>query len=368
MVRRSTDSLRWKINGGVWILGRKKLKKAHYFLLFISTVVLVICVIGCVKGEREDAKKTSLWPEIEPYGTDYLEVSDIHEIYYELLGNPSGKPAFFLHGGPGGGTSPRARRFFNPEKFHIVLHDQRGAGKSRPKAEIRENTTQDLISDIERLRKHLDLDKILLVGGSWGSTLALAYAETFPENVSGIILRGVFTASKGEIDHFYHGGTSLFFPDVYDQFINTLPDPKRTPIPPYLLELLQEEDPEIRKKYTAAWARYEGMLAFLEAPKPLIEDWIEQDDPYDFALLENHYMANNCFLEERQLLDNTDKIIDIPVTIVQGRYDAICPPITAYLLHQKLPKSKLVLVEKAGHVDSVDPLMSNLIEAIKEFE
>lgn len=344
------------------------MRKVHDLVFWFAMVALVFCLIGCVKGKKQEAEKTSLYPEIEPYKTDYLKVSDIHELYYELLGNPEGKPVFFLHGGPGGGTSPRVRRFFDPEKFHIVLHDQRGAGKSKPKAEIRENTTQHLVSDIETLRQHLGLEKIFLVGGSWGSTLALAYAEAYPENASGIVLRGLFMATKEEIDHFYHGGTSLFFPDVYDQFINSLPDPKRKPLPNYLFQLLQDEDPEMRKKYTAVWARYEGMLAFLEAPKPLIEDWIEHYDPYDFALLENYYMANNCFLEEKQLLNNTDKIIDIPITIVQGRYDAICPPISAYLLHQKLPKSKLIIVEKAGHVDSLDPLMSALIEAIKEFE
>lgn len=331
-------------------------------------IALVVTLMSCADDKKKEVEKTILWPEIEPYKTDYLKVSELHEIYYELLGNSKGKPVFFLHGGPGGGTSPTARRFFNPEKFLIVLHDQRGAGKSKPKAEIKENTTQNLISDIEKLRKHLKLEKIMLVGGSWGSTLALAYAETYPGNVSGIILRGVFTATTEEIDHFYHGGTSLFFPEIYDKFISTLPDPERRPLPMYLFQLLQDENPEIRRKYTEAWCRYEGKLAFLEVPDAVIEDWIVKYDPYDFALLENYYMANQCFLVDYQLLNNADTILDIPVTIIQGRYDAICPPITAYLLHQKLPNSKLVIVEKAGHTDSRDPLMSALVRAIREFE
>lgn len=346
------------------------MKRIYFFILSVAIITLIFSLMGCAEEKKEEdaAARVGLWPEVEPYKTDYLKVSEIHEIYYELSGNSEGKPVFFLHGGPGGGTSPRARRFFNPEKFHIVLHDQRGAGQSKPKAEIKENTTQNLVSDIEKLRKHLGLGKILLVGGSWGSTLALAYAETYPENVRGIVLRGLFMATKGEIDHFYHGGTSLYFPDNYDRFINTLPDPERRPLPMYLFQLLQDEDPEVQKKYTVAWCRYEGKLAFLEVDDKLIEDWIEHHEPYDFALLENYYMANQCFLEDKQLLDNTDKIIDIPVTIVQGRYDAICPPITAYLLHQKLPKSKLLIVERAGHTDYEDPLMSALVEAIKEFE
>jgi proline iminopeptidase len=208
----------------------------------------------------------------------------------------------------------------------------------------------------------------MLVGGSWGSTLALAYAETYPENVSGIVLRGVFTGMKEEIDHFYHGGTRAFFPDVYDELINSLPDPKKRPLPDYLLQLLQSKDPEIRKGYARAWARYEGKLAFLEAKYDVIDGWLQRFDPYDFALLENYYMSNACFLKEGQLLQNADRIKNIPMTIVQGRYDVICPLITAYRLHQKLPKSKLIIVERAGHTDSEDPLLSALIGAIREFE
>jgi proline iminopeptidase len=189
-------------------------------------VTIIVFSIFFVFNCSSNNDEIKLWPEIEPYQTGYLKVSEIHEIFYELCGNPSGKPVFVLHGGPGGNCSPYMRRFFNPDKFLIILHDQRGAGKSRPYAEIRENTTQHLVADIDRLRTHLNSGKIILFGGSWGSTLALAYGEMYPQNVNGMILRGIFTATKGEIDHFYHGGVSKFFPEVYDKFIDSLQYPK----------------------------------------------------------------------------------------------------------------------------------------------
>ena len=194
------------------------------------------------------AGDAQLWPEIEPYDSDFLKVSDIHRIYYEQCGNRAGKPVFVLHGGPGGSSSPYMRRFFNPAKFRIVLHDQRGAGKSTPFAEIKENNTLLLVQDIEQLRKHLNIDKIILFGGSWGSTLALAYGQTYPEHVSAMILRGVFTATQEEIDYFYHGGVRTFFPEVYVQFVQGLPDPNRHPIPEYLFSLIESTDPDQQAK------------------------------------------------------------------------------------------------------------------------
>jgi proline iminopeptidase len=313
-------------------------------------------------------EEVSLWPEIEPYESDYLKVSDIHEIYYELCGNNEGKPVFVLHGGPGSGCSPFMRRFFNPDRFLIVLHDQRGAKRSRPYAEIEENTTQHLVEDIERLRKHLGLEKIILFGGSWGATLGLAYAETYPENVSGAVLRGVFTATKDEIDHFYHGGASRFFPDIYDRLLAELPDPDRRPLPAYLLELIQCDDPAERKKYSMAWARYETKIAVLEISDEEVDQIYEEYDPFSFALLENYYMANACFLEEGQLLRDTNKIRGIPFTIVNGRYDMVCPLRTAYVLHKKLPGSRLVIAESAGHWMGDRYVQQALLEAMKDFE
>jgi proline iminopeptidase len=219
-------------------------------ILFLLTVALVAAA-SCSKVASTEEMR--LWPQIEPFESGYLRVSDVHEIYYELCGNPDGKPVFVLHGGPGAACSPYYRRFFNPEKFLIVLHDQRGCGKSRPFAELRENTTQHLVEDIEKMRKHLDLDKIVLFGGSWGTTLGLAYGETYPENVAGMVLRGVFLATKEELDHYYHGGVSLFFPDVYDRLLSVLPDKNRRPLPDAFVEQLQNDDPGVRRPTGIAW-------------------------------------------------------------------------------------------------------------------
>ena len=329
------------------------------FLIFVST---------CNCERIVPTQEIKLWPEIEPYKTDYLKVSDIHEIYYELCGNPEGKPVFVLHGGPGAGSSPNMRRFFNPEKFHIVIHDQRGAGKSKPYAEIRQNTTGHLVEDIERLRNHLDLDKIILFGGSWGATLGLAYAETYPENVRGMVLRGIFTATKEEIDHFYHGGVSKFFPETYEKFLSALPEPKKKPLPDYLLTLVQTKDSTERAKYSRAWVEYEIKLASLEFPDDMMERIFEEFNPYAFALMENYYMTNGCFLEEGQLSRDAHKIRDIPLIMVNGRYDMICPPITAYRLHRKLPKSKLIIAEASGHWMGEENIEKAMLKAMRDFE
>ena len=326
-------------------------------------LVLALGLSGPVWGED-----MTLWPEMEPYETDYLRVSDIHKIYYELCGNSEGKPVFVLHGGPGGSSSPYMRRFFNPEKFLIVLHVQRGAGQSTPQAEIRENTTQHLSEDIERLRQHLGAGKIILFGGSWGATLALAYAETYPRNVAGMVLRGVFTATSEEIDHFYHGGVRTAFPDIYDRFVNSLPVPDRRPLPDYLLALIQSEDPEERAKYGRLWAAYELKLCSLEFPDEDLEKVLDEFDSYTFALMENHYMANGCFFEEGQLLKNADRIREIPAILVTGRYDMICPPINAYRLHKLLPRSRLVIAEGAGHWMGEEAVERALLAAMREFE
>ena len=341
----------------------------------VSIAIALLAVVAgfSVSSQESDTREAvSLWPEIEPFRSEYLRVSDIHEIYFELCGNPQGKPVFVLHGGPGSGCSPYYRRFFNPEKFLIVLHDQRGAGKSRPYAEIRENTTQHLVEDIERLRKHVGLGKIILFGGAWGTTLGLAYAETYPENVSGLVLRGVFAATQEEIDHFYHGGVKPFFPELYDELLAPLRETDRRPLPQILFELVQSEEPAVREKYSELWVRYEFKVSALEISDEWLNGYLESEDSkdrfYSFALFENYYMANGCFLQEGQLLRDADKIQDIPVVIVNGRYDMICPPITAYRLHQKLPKSKLIIAEGAGHWMGEEPIQRALLQAMREFE
>lgn len=330
-------------------------------------VFLLLLLIACGAAD-EPAAETPLWPEIEPYHTDYLEVSDLHEIYYELCGNPDGKPVFALHGGPGGRCSPYMRRFFDPEKFFIVLHDQRGAGRSKPYAEIQENNTQNLVEDIERLRKHLGVGKVILFGGSWGSTLGLAYAETYPNNVAGLVMRGVFTATSEEIDHFYHGGVRQYFPGVYDRLVSSLPDPNRRPLPEYLFELIESDDLSVRDKYAYEWARYEIRIAALDFSDEEVEELLEGYNPLAFARLENYYMAHGCFLEEGQLLRDAGKIRDIPVVMVNGRYDVICPPVTAYRLAEKLPNAKLVIAEGAGHWMAEPSIESALLDAMRRFE
>jgi proline iminopeptidase len=344
--------------------------KKILFIIIVSVLLLMsLCQpSGIAKEYKQETAEGKPWPALLPYKTGYLQVSKIHNIFYQLGGNPNGKPVMFLHGGPGGGCTPENFMYFNPEKFHIILHDQRGCGKSTPYGELKENNTHELVEDVEKLRKHLNLGPVILFGGSWGSTLALAYGETYPQNVKGMILRGIFTASKREIDHFYHGGTALFFPEPYQKLTALVENPGEQNLPAQLLEKLQSEDPAVREKYARAWTRYESKVASLETPDFIIDYILARWNPYAFSLLENHYMVNNCFLEEGQLLQNADKLKDIPIILVNGRYDVICPPITAYRLHQKLPKSKLIIVEKAGHSAREPGIRRELISAVKQFE
>ncbi|MBI4720518.1 MAG: prolyl aminopeptidase [Chitinivibrionia bacterium] len=309
-----------------------------------------------------------MWPEIEPFKTGYLKVSDLHELYYELCGNPDGKPVFMLHGGPGGSSSPYMRRLCNPEKFLIVLYDQRGSGKSKPYAETRENTTPLLVEDIEALRTHLGLDSLIVFGGSWGATLGLAYAEAHPEHVSGLVLRGVFTATKEEIDHFYHGGVKPFFPETYEKFVSALPEPQVTAMPEYLFGMIEKGDSAAVAQYTRAWAEYEIKLSGLNVSDDQLRQIMSNFNPVAFGVLENYYMANKCFLEEGQLLRDAARIKHIPTVIVNGRYDMICPPITAYRLHLQMPGSKLVIAEGAGHWMGEPPIQQELLRAMRNFE
>jgi len=337
-------------------------------MLRLLCIFAMVFVVAPQAGAGESVE-TPLWPEIEPFETGYLEVSDVHEIYYELVGNPDGKPVIVLHGGPGGRCSPYYRRFFNPEKFLVVLHDQRGAGRSRPYAEIRENNTANLVEDINRLRDHVGVEgKAILFGGSWGATLGLAYAEAYPEKVSGLVLRGVFTATQDEIDHFYHGGVRPFFPGVYDRLLQSLPDPDRRPLPQYLFELIESDDESVRDKIAYEWARYELRIAALNFTDAEVEGFLKDYNPLAFARLENYYMANDCFLEEGQLLREAGRLGETPVIMVNGRYDVVCPPVTAYRLHEVLPNSKLVLAEASGHWMGEPVIQSALLEAMREFE
>jgi proline iminopeptidase len=321
-------------------------------------------------GPAAAAEEASpLFPEIEPYDSGHLRVSDLHEIYYEQSGNPQGKPVFFLHGGPGGSAGPAVRRLYDPKKFRIVLHDQRGAGRSKPFAELRENTTQNLVEDVERLRRHLKIeDKILLVGGSWGSTLALAYAEAHPERVAGMVLRGIYLATPEEMEAFYGHGVATYFPEVSERLWSQVPEMPGKTRPQRLLAMLESPDPEVRKKIAKAWAAYETKVAFLERSDAAVEAEFATWDPTAFSRIENHYMAQDCFLEPNQLLRDAHRIKDVPTIIINGRYDVICPPKTAYKLHQALPKSQLWIVEAAGHAGAEPGIQAAIVRAVRTFE
>ena len=329
---------------------------------------LPVFLLGLLAASALFAAEDQLFPEIEPYDSGYLKVSDLHEIYYEQSGNPQGKPVFFLHGGPGGSTSPKQRRYFDPTKYRIVLHDQRGAGKSRPFAETKENDTWALVNDIERLRSHLKIDRMILMGGSWGSTLALAYAEKYPERVSGLILRGIYLGTRAEMERFYTHGVAEYFPEVSDRLWSQVPEiPGKTP-PQRLMTLLDSPDEATRKKAAAAWAAYETKVAFLTISDEEVAKDVADGDPLAFSRIENHYMSHDCFLEDGQLLRDAGKIREIPTIIVNGRYDVICPPKTAWLLHKALPKSQLWIIEGAGHAGSEPGIQAALVRAARSFE
>ena len=324
---------------------------------------------GAPAGDQAGGDKPRDWyPPIEPFKTGYLKVSDLHEIHYELCGNPDGIPVMILHGGPGGGSYPDLRRYHDPARYLLILHDQRGSGRSRPYCELRDNNTPALVEDMERLRKHLKLGRVGVFGGSWGSTLALAYAETYPENVKSLVLRGVFTATKEEIDHFYHGGAGKFFPEVYAKLQDLVPDPEQLDYPKQLLAMLQSDDPTVRRRASLGWASYELKLAGLEKSDAELEAVFKRWDPYDFSLIENYYMANGCFLGEGQLRRDAPRIASIPTVIVHGRYDVICTPSVAYGLHQALPNSRLVIVESAGHTAGAPRMRSALVSAVESLE
>ena len=325
-------------------------------------------IAAAAPAEPDKPALQDFYPEIEPFETGYLKVSDAHEIYYELCGNRDGKPVMILHGGPGGGSYPELRRYHDPSKWLIVLHDQRGAGKSKPFCELQDNNTAALVEDIEKLRQHLKLDRVQILGGSWGSTLGLAFAQKHPESVSSLVLRGVFLATKSEIDHFYHGGTEAFFPDVFDRLRSVVPKPQQRDYPRQLLAMLQSDDPDARRRASLGWAGYEIRISAVGKTDAYPEQVFKEWDPFDFSLIENHYMANACFLDEGQLLRGAKKMGSIPAVIVQGRYDMICPPITAYKLHKELPASRLIMVEDAGHSGSEPGIRSAMIEAARSFE
>jgi len=293
---------------------------------------------------------TQLFPELEPYRKGKLRVSALHTLYFEECGNPEGQPLVFLHGGPGGGVDPLYRRYFDPAKWRIVLFDQRGCGKSTPHAELRENTTWDLVADIERLREHLGIDRWVVFGGSWGSTLSLAYAETHPKRVKGLVLRGIFLLRRSELEWFYQEGASHLFPDAFEAYQAVIPPRERGDMMAAYYKRLTSRDQAVRKRAAKAWSIWEGTTSKLQTDPALVKRFGGGKFADAFARIEAHYFVNRGFFEhDDQLLRGVKRIRKIPAVIVQGRYDVVCPMRSAWDLHKAWPEAKLVVVPDAGH-------------------
>jgi len=311
---------------------------------------------------------TTLFPPIEPYNHGWLSVGDGHEIYYEESGNPSGKPCLFVHGGPGGGASPAARQFFDPEKYRIVLFDQRGCGRSKPHASIEANTTWHLIDDIELIRETLGIDRWLVFGGSWGSTLSLAYAQSHPERVTELVLRGIFLLRAQELQWFYQHGASELYPDAWQHYLAPIPDAERHDLISAFHSRLTSEDPEVRLSAARAWSVWEASTSFLIQNEDFMAQLDEPEAALAMARIECHYFVNGGFFEgPNQILEAVGKIRHIPCVIVQGRYDVVCPPTTAWDLHRAWPEADFKLIANAGH-SAFDPAnAAALIEATNRF-
>jgi proline iminopeptidase len=313
-------------------------------------------------------ERRTLYPEIEPFHKGRLRLSDIHEMYFEESGNPKGKPVVFLHGGPGGGTEPKHRRFFDPKVYRIVLFDQRGSGLSTPHASLVDNTTWHLVSDIEALRVHLGIEAWQVFGGSWGSTLALAYAETHPTRVTELVLRGIFLLRKQEIDWFYQGGASAIFADAWEDYVAAIPEAERGDLLHAYHRRLTSDDVRIRKDAAQAWSVWEGRTSCLHPNVDLVTKYGGDEFALAFARIECHYFVNDGFVDgERALLANVDKIRHIPGVIVQGRYDVVCPMESAWALHRAWPEAELHVVGDAGHSAMEPGNVHALVMATDEF-
>lgn len=314
--------------------------------------------------------RRTLYPEIEPFRTGRLKVSPLHEIYFEESGNPNGKPVVFLHGGPGGGTEAKHRRYFDPAAYRIVLFDQRGCGRSTPFASLDENTTWHLVSDIEALRKELGIEKWHVFGGSWGSTLALAYAETHPERVTGLILRGIFLLRSSEIRWFYQEGCSWLFPDAWQDYVTHIPVAEHDDLLRAYYKRLTASDPAVQSSAAKAWSVWEGRTSCLIPSAELIARTAGDSFSLAFARIESHYFIHEGWLTEgREILalPNIQKIRSIPAVIVQGRYDVVCPMKSAWDLHAVWPEADLRIVPDAGHAASEPGIVHELITATDRF-
>ncbi|CAM3998776.1 prolyl aminopeptidase [Kibdelosporangium persicum] len=310
----------------------------------------------------------AFYPAITPYDSGMLDVGDGHQVYWEVSGNPDGKPAVVLHGGPGAGTNPAQRRHFDPERYRIVLFDQRGSGKSTPHVsspehDLKTNTTWHLVADMEQLREHLGIDRWLLFGGSWGVTLALAYAQTYPERVTEMVLRGVFTLRQSELDWLYRGGAGNVFPEAWAEFIRLVPDGE-DPLTAYH-RLVFSDDPEVSHEAAMAWSRWEG--ATVSTQTSMLTSYTEEEFAVAFARIAVHYFVNRGWLEEGQLIRDAGKLRDIPAVIVNGRYDMVTPIVTAYELGRAWPGCEGYVIHTAGHAVADPGIAQQLLLATDKF-
>ena len=313
-------------------------------------------------------ERRTLYPEIEPFDSGFLKVSDLHTLYFEQSGNPDGKPVVFLHGGPGGGVNPKCRRFFDPARYRIVLFDQRGCGRSTPHAELTDNTTWHLVADIERLREHLGIDRWQVFGGSWGSTLALAYAETHPDRVSELVLRGIFMLRRSELEWFYQQGADALYPDAWETYLAAIPKAERGDLMSAYHRRLTGGNRAEQLAAARAWSVWEGATSFLWQDQGHIDASGEDEFALAFARIECHYFVHGGFFEhDDQLLRHVDRIRRIPAVIVQGRYDVVCPLRSAWDLHRAWPEADLRIVQDAGHSAFEPGILHELVEATDRF-
>ena len=308
----------------------------------------------------------NLYPDITPYKTHQITVDDPHVIYVEESGNPDGIPVLFIHGGPGAGCESYHRCFFDPNVYRIILFDQRGSGRSTPHAELEGNTTQNLVADIEVIRDKLDINRWVLFGGSWGSTLSLVYAETHADRVMGLIVRGIFLTRKKEIDWFYQEGASRIYPDYWQDFIKPIPEDERNNLLQAYYKRLTGKNEIAQMQAAKAWSTWEGRTATLKSNKNVIDHFESTHTALSLARIESHYFMNDSFLEENQILNNVDKLQNIPGIIVQGRYDLICPLESAWTLHQYWLNSELKIIVDAGHSATEAGTVDALVRATDE--
>ncbi len=313
-------------------------------------------------------ERLKLYPPLEPHISGMLRVSDIHEIYYEVSGAANGKPVIVCHGGPGGGSTPSMRRYFDPAKYKVIVFDQRGCGRSTPHAELRDNTTWALVEDMEKLRNHLQIDKWQVFGGSWGSTLALAYAQSHPDQVSELVLRGIFTLRRSELLWFYQEGASWIFPDAWEDYVTPIPETERGDMIAAYYRRLTGNDRAEQLRAAKAWSLWEGGAVSLFPSEERMQSFSSEAFALAFARIECHYFYNAGFFErDDQLIANLDKVRHIPAVIVQGRYDVVTPMQTAWEMHRAWPEAELQIIQDAGHAASEPGIIDALLRATNKF-